>query len=406
MGVFVGVGGSDDHDADAAGREAGQAAMAALGGRAADLVLAFATTGHDQAALLAAVRAATGGAPLTGCSGSGVITQQGSREGSHVVGVVAIAAEGLRATTFLARGAADDARGCAHEVASQLRAGRTPAARGEDRVVLLFTDGLTTNCGELLAGLRAELPGLPIAGGSAGDAFTFEHTYQYRDGEAATDSVAGVLLAGDLSTEIAVSHGCEPLGIEQIITRAEGGWVYEIGGRPAWSFFKEYVDEGAEGLDALNIAYLCLAERLPEELHAEYGELIIRVPIRLDKDTGALFFPAGLETGARVHVALRRAEAIAARAVESARKMASRRGEQRPSLVLQFDCVGRGRLLFGEGTTDKLIDPVQRVFGKDVPWLGLHTYGELAPIGGLPYFHNFTAVFLALYAGKGTERAR
>jgi small ligand-binding sensory domain FIST len=32
-----------------------------------------------------------------------------------------------------------------------------------------------------------------------------------------------------------------------------------------------------------------------------------------------------------------------------------------------------------------------------VPWIGLYTYGEIGPIGGRDYFHNYTAVVLAVY---------
>lgn len=31
-------------------------------------------------------------------------------------------------------------------------------------------------------------------------------------------------------------------------------------------------------------------------------------------------------------------------------------------------------------------------------WLGSHTYGEIAPVGGRTMFHNYTRVLCALYA--------
>ncbi|MEQ9319505.1 MAG: FIST C-terminal domain-containing protein, partial [Polyangiaceae bacterium] len=83
------------------------------------------------------------------------------------------------------------------------------------------------------------------------------------------------------------------------------------------------------------------------------------------------------------------------RAIEAAQRLVTKRG--RPALMLQLDCAGRGRLLFDEQTTARIVEPVQQAVGKDVPWLGLHTYGEIAPVGTETLFHNYTGVLCALY---------
>lgn len=397
MGLRAAVGKSTNRKPRLAGQEAASAALAGLEGKAPTLVLVFATAGYDQAALLQGVRDRTGEAPLAGCSGSGVITQEGSDESGHAVAVLILSGEGVHARAVLATQASQDARACGRELARRIEAQR----RGDEAVVLLFTDGLTTNCTELLGGLRESgALSCPVLGASAADAFTFDRTFQYCGGQVASDAVSAVVLSGALSAEIGVSHGCDAIGIEQTITRAEGGWVQEIDGQPAWTFFKDYLDDDSAGLDAIKVAFLCLAERLPAPLHGEYGEFIIRVPLALEPETGALFFPGGIRPGARVHVALRRAEHICERAVETGQRILARRKGAPPALMLQFDCVGRGQLLFSDRTTEALIEPVQRLFGKAVPWLGVHTYGEIAPIGGEAYYHNFTVALCALYPSE------
>lgn len=125
---------------------------------------------------------------------------------------------------------------------------------------------------------------------------------------------------------------------------------------------------------------------------------VIRVPLRLDKANGALFFPAELRTGATVFMARRDPIRVLENAVRSAQRIADRRAGQTPLAVLQFDCTGRGRMLFGERTTADLIDPMQRALGKNIPWLGFHTYGEIAPVHGRPQYHNYTVALCALYA--------
>lgn len=390
----IGVGSSRNRKPDLAGREAARAALAPLGGQRPAFLLVFATTGYDQQALLAAIAAeAPPGTPISGCSAAGVITRTGSDETSHVVGVTAVGAEGVHARVVVGPDARADAEACGQELARRVRASGTDA----DRALLLFSEGLRCNAAGVVRSVEEGVGELPIVGGCAGDALTFQQTYQYDGTHARTGTATALVLSGDLAVEIGVSHGCEPFALEERITRAEGGWVHEIGGRPAWGFFKEYLGE-MDSLDALSISYLCLAERL-ERTESGYGDYVIRVPLELDKATGSLFFPGGLEEGARVHVARRRPERIVGNATALAADLSTRH-ERRPDLMLQFDCVGRGRLMFGESTTERLIAPVQQAVGGDVPWLGLHTFGEIAPVASHTHFHNFTVALCGLYLGR------
>ena len=58
------------------------------------------------------------------------------------------------------------------------------------------------------------------------------------------------------------------------------------------------------------------------------------------------------------------------------------------------------RRLFGTNAVTGLIDPVQGLIGHDVPWLGLHTYGEIGTVAGAPRYHNYSVVLMALFAGS------
>ena len=39
---------------------------------------------------------------------------------------------------------------------------------------------------------------------------------------------------------------------------------------------------------------------------------------------------------------------------------------------------------------------LQEQTGVGLPWGGFYTYGELASVGGVPCFHNYTAALVAL----------
>ena len=64
---------------------------------------------------------------------------------------------------------------------------------------------------------------------------------------------------------------------------------------------------------------------------------------------------------------------------------------------MQFDCAGRGSILFGSCAAQEIVHPLQEALGDTTPWIGFHTYGEIAPINGKPYYHNYTVVLCALY---------
>lgn len=390
----VGVGRSLNHDARTAGREAAQHALAALAGDP-ELLLVFASAGHEQEAMLAGVREVSGEAPLAGCTGEGVITQAGSNESSHVAAVMAIRSGDLTFRTFSAAGFDDDSAAAGRRLAEAVAA---VATSGD--LLIVLADGVAGNCRQLLAALEEGLgPERPrIVGGTAGDLMTFEKTYQYRDHEVLSGAVVAVLVGGAFEVEIVVSHGCDLVGEPQTITKTDGCFVEEIdGGQRAWDLFKDYLDDDAYGLEAMHVAHLLLAERI----EGAPDEFTVRVPVRLDEERGALYFAAGLEAGTPVQLALRNADKVCDRAVEAARRIVARRGA--PALLLQLDCAGRGRLLFDEETTERIIEPIQQVIGKDVPWLGIHTYGEIAPVQSRTMLHNYTGVLCALYPRGATD---
>jgi len=398
MATF-GVGWSVSRRAREAGHEAAQRATVAMGGGPLGGVIAVATAGHDQQEVLRGVTDVTGAAPLSGCSTSGIITVEGSNESTHAVAVLTIGSS-MRVRSLQQHGLSNDSRACGAALARQIG-----DAVGRNRLLLLFPDAVTGNITDLLSGLESHLrQPLTIAGGSAGELMKLGRTWQYCDGVASTDSVCAALLESDLAVEIAVSHGCVPIGTEQIVTRAENGWIYEIDGQSAWSVYQHYLEGG--DLDALTMAescYLCLADRLPEP-DPEYGEYIIRCPLQLDRGAGALFFPGNIRTGVKVRLALRSESRTRETLIRSAQSIVDRHPGRRPALVMQFDCCCRARLLFGGRTNEALAEPVRRVFGPDVPWFGLSTYGEIAPlrVGGPTRFHNYGAVLCALYPTTGS----
>lgn len=414
MTTRVAVGVSGKPSASEAGREAAERALAGIDG-SADLLLTFATAGYDQAELIGAMEAVGGGAKLVGCSGEGLISRELCSEGMHAVGVLALRSTAIRCEVHMVPGYGSDSRAAA----AQLAAWIDDVAGDDARVLVLLPDGLAGNCTDLLDVLHREHPQLLVVGGTAADGMMLQRSHQYcvsgqhcMSGQhsarqpyagpaVASQAAAALLLCGDVQPEVAVSHGCSPLGLPRTITRARDGWVHELDGRRAWSVFQDYLDGEPKDLNADGTVYLCLGELLPEDLAADYDPYVVHTPLRLDSETGSLFFPGGgVAQGQRVQLMQRDPEKIQHSAHACATQLAARRPGRDPSLVLQFDCAGRGQSLFGSSVRRRMVDPVQAPFGAKVPWLGLHTYGEIAPLGRSLYYHNYTVALCALFEGR------
>lgn len=394
MSTRVAVGHSLSIDSLTAGRESALSALRTSGLDAAEIhtALVFATAPHDQTRLLMGVREVVPTAQLTGCSGEGVIVTDATHERDRAVAVMLFSSTSLRLDPRLIPGYDED----------PARVGRTLAAEinlCDDAIaVLVFPDGLKGNCTTFLDAVSAHLARpIPIVGGTSADAMALERTYQYGADGVSSNAVAAVIVRGRGHLEFAVSHGCMPIGLERTVTRADGGWVREIDGQPAWEVFKEYLEGDPPDLQAEGVIHLCIGKPLDEQASRAYdAPNVIHTPLHLDKSTGALFFPGGgLSTGERIRLTRRDAARIRESALACAQKLV--RPDRGPVAVFQFDCAGRGRALFGSCAADEIVRPLQAELGPDVPWIGFHTFGEIAPIGGRAYYHNYTVALCALY---------
>lgn len=393
----IGVGLSCVRNPAEAGRDAAEAAMRQLGADRADIVLVYALSGHDQQKLLDGVTSVTKDAPLSGCSAEGIITQEGTNEGTRGVCVMAIASDRIWFRNYLESGLPDDAAGIGARLGEGMRLCTEPG-----KLLILHPDGLNVNCRRLLEAVESNCPyPVTIAGGLAGEPFTYRlPTYQYHNGRVFTKSVAAVLMGGDLSFEIAVGHGCEAIGVERTITRCSENIIQTIDDRVAWEVFREFLEGNPEDLDAASAVHICVGERLPPDEARGYGELIPRGVLGLHKEDGSLYVPTAIDEGTKVVVMRRNPEKIARNVLELADRIRTARPGRKPLAVLHYDCAARGRILLGDRTNELIIAPLQEKLGRDVPWIGFHTHGEIAPLAGKSRFHNYTVVICALYEGQ------
>ena len=394
MATRAGVGTSRHHNPNVAGREAAEQALQRADVERPDFVFMFATVGYDQRSVLRAVREATGGAPLCGCSGEGTIGGNDADESNYSVVVMAISSDELRWRNGLARGLSTDSR-----AAGQLISQSVSSDLGADAVGLfVFPDGTTVNFDEFFAGLEGDLPSdrfLPIWGGGAGDNLALVQTYQYCDDEIASDGVAYALLSGETQPASTIGIGYLPIGGERKVTRSQGNVIYEIDGKSAVEVLQEYLPDSALAEDWRRYAHSCvLCLRAPSYMEDE--EYVVRTILSLDATDGSATVQTEVPEGTSVWMTSKDQEKFTAGLDRMAEQIKKGLGGNQPKLVLHFDCVSRGKLMFRDQEKMRLLRQLRQAVDPEAPWAGFYTFGEIGPVDKHNCYHNYTGVVLAL----------
>jgi len=342
------------------------------------------------------VREATGGAPLCGCSGEGVIAGAEADESNFSVGVMAISSDQLRFSHGMVTGLKEDPAEAGRAIAEAIQ----PEVDSDTLALFLFPDGITLNFDRLVAGLEGQLNLdrlLPLVGGTAGDNLAMKRTYQYYNDQVASDGVAWALLSGGAQIAWAVNHGCVPVGVEYKVTRSEANVIYEIDDRPALEVLKDYVTEDEIEDWARAVFTFSFGFKVPGYMQ-DYDEYIIRGMVGgKDDATGSITIPTEVSEGTSIWLTRRDYEKLANGVDRAAEEIKAQLGEEPAKLVFQFDCAARGKALLREQQKLQLLETLRGRVGPDVPWLGFYTFGEIAPVGERNYFHNYTVVLMALY---------
>lgn len=394
MTTKAGVGMSHYHNPNVAGREAAEQALQKAGVDRPDFVFMFATVGYDQRSLLQAVRGATGGAPLSGCSAEGTIGGDDADESIFSVVVTAISSDELRWRNGLATGLSTDSRAIGQRVAQSLSSDLSADAVG----LFIFPDGTTVNFDHFFAGLEGDLSSdqfLPLWGGGAGDNLALVQTYQYCDDEIVSDGVAYALLSGEVQPASAIGIGYLPIGAERKVTRSQGNVIYEIDGKPAVEVLQEYLPDSALADDWRRYAHSCvLCLRAPNYMKDE--EYVVRTILSLDATDGSAIVQTEVQEGTSIWMTSRDQEKLTADLNKMAEQIKKELGGNQPKLVLHFDCVSRGKLMFRDQEKLQLLRQFRQAVGPEAPWAGFYTFGEIGPVGKHNCYHNYTAVVLAL----------
>jgi hypothetical protein len=338
---------------------------------------------YDLPALIGAIRAVTGDAPLVGETSTGHFRDGTLIEPATGVAVLAMTAGpyrfGFAATERLA--------GRGEEVGRELARAARGTLRAPYATLLIFADGLADAQQTLVAGLHHVAgAAVPVIGGAASDDRKLDSTFVFHDDRVLRDAAVAVWIAADFPVPVSVGHGWHPLGLPLLVTKASGQVVEEIGGRPARAVFEENIrrgDTGDFGRVRAGGYYSTHAFGLiePDGTHLVRG-------VFMNDEMIHTFAPLPVYSaiqimGANPDDLLVMSRDVAARAVAG----------RDAAVLLVFSCVARLDIL-GERGGEEAAE-LQAAAG-DVPVFGVYTYGEFARTTSVAGYHNATVAAIAL----------
>ena len=384
--IHVGVGHSQSLSTSEAAERATLMAMGNAGIAKADLAIVFATLNYqtEYEHLYQAVHSNANCDELIGCSGMSVLTSAGEFEEEPTLAVMVIRSDQLSAVSF-------SARGTAAEVGEQIQKD-IQSGRDDDSLLVIFPDVRTVNPAELVKHIGDDGTELPLVGAAVSGDATGAQMYHWRGEEATEGGLTGILLTGDFNTEIGVAQGCQPVGRPREVTRAEGRVIFELDDEPALENFKGTLQlltqediRRSGGTVFVGIAMD------PENRNPIRGDFLIRNLVGINEEHDALAVSEEVTEGQLVQFHLRNPNAAAEEIQVILTRLAEKTRQHPPAFGLYFNCLGRGKGLYGVANHD--IGVIQEKF-PGLPVIGFFGNSEFAPIGRRNFAHAYTGVFV------------
>ncbi|MEZ0224749.1 MAG: FIST signal transduction protein [Alphaproteobacteria bacterium] len=363
-------------------------AAALAGCRAIDpqIVLLFAASPLlEQPDVAQAVKGA--GFPVVGCSTAGEISEGGVSDLSFSGLALHFDKVPLKFVKAPLKDRADSRR-AGEELARQLAAADLTS-------VFALCPGSFSESAEFAKGLTSGLASrVLITGGIAGRHGMTGSTYTFLNDVFPDNHAVAVGFYGDsVRVKSGSCGGWKPFGPVRRVTKAEGGTIYELDGKPALQLYKEYLGPKAAGLPYSGLMFPFAI--LSEENRQDTG--IIRTLMDVDHAANTMTMAASVPQGSLVRMMHADNEALVDAARKAAEDANAGPGEKANILV---SCAGR-KILMGSDV-DEEIDAVLDVIGRKSAFTGFYSYGEICPyaLSGSSELHHQTMTITSIYEEK------
>lgn len=402
MAISINLGWSAHTNSYQAGKSAATDATKNWQEDGTNLGLVFASAQYNQYRLVAGIKEVISRIPIIGCSGAGVITPEGPIENGVIIAILGAEPSTFQYSLGLGKNVLINSREAGYQAARLATNNFTKLPLREKykatrKSFIIFPDGVSGNGADILRGCQEVLgSNFPIIGGSAGDAYIFQKTYQYFPQGVTSGAVIGLLVGGDISLGIGVKHGWKPLGKYRKITKANANIIQEIDNQPAIWIYENYFGKETkilkeEPLSMMGMLYPIGMKISGGEAAAKAEEeYLVRYPCKIGKK-GELICTAELPEGSKIRLMIGNRNSALMAAREAGLNALNGLREKQAKFVLMISSISRKRLL-GRNCY-KEIEVIRNIIGKGIPVMGFYSYGEQAPLTsemytGESYFHN------------------
>jgi hypothetical protein len=349
------------------------------------VVLYFAAPGTlDDGARFAELRGFYPNAALIGCTTGGEIAAIDVHDGSVIATAIEFESTALKFAVDIALPGKSS-----FEIGTRLGAALPPHGL---RNVFVLSDGTNVNGTELVAGIQHMLGReICLTGGLAGDGASFQTT---RVGLNVNPEPGRVVAIGFYGDKIRIGHGSvggwDAVGAKRIITRSSGKTLFDLDGEPALDLYKQYLGAEAANLPA---SALLFPLRIHPKDQPDWS--LVRTVVGVDEEKKAMIFAGSVPEGQVAQVMLGNFDHLIAGAGRAARQAIIPEAK----LAILVSCIGR-KLLLGQRIADE-VEAVVEVLGENCRTTGFYSYGEIAPMEGLPFcdLHNQTMTITTFAEG-------
>jgi hypothetical protein len=392
MDAVIAIGCSNDVDGYEAAATAAATVKDELGPDGADFIFVFSTIGYEQEDVLDGVREILGDRPMAGATFEGIIGRGMADESMYAVQVIAIRSETIKFYEFCAEDIVGDPLKAGIGIGEAVEAVNDPG----NRALFLFPD-FRANISQLFEGIEQHCT-IPFVGGVSGDNLKFQQCHQFHNGAIKDKACSAVLMVGDFELKTIVTHGSEPVGRKRVVTKSQGNTIFEIDGRPALDVASEEMGAPINaGNLASTITLMGIGLRAGETDDA-VSPYVLRAIHGMDFETRSCTVPADVSEGTEIQFMRRDHNGVLVSAALAAERLKRSLDDHssEAKLVCQFDCAGRGKYMIGDDVL-KGAKMVQKTFKEPVPWMGTFSFGEISPVHGKNFLHNFTATLAVFH---------
>jgi hypothetical protein len=354
------------------------------------LIVFFASPSYDRVVLSEAIRIATPGVDVIGCTTAGEITSEGYRENT-IAGVSFGRADykaSIRLIPDLDRFRMEVGSTVVQELLSELGIAPLTARSVPHQVFgMLLIDGLSRQEEVVVSSVSRFLDPVPLFGGSAGDGLDFGITWVYANGGFHTNAAVLALIETSHPFSVFKLDHFHPTDKKMVVTEADPvrRLVMEINAERAAPAYAKMVGLDERDLNPMTFAAYPVVVRVGGEYH-------VRSIQKVEED-GSLRFYCGIDEGLVLTVA--DGDDIVRNLDQALTRLAAELGSV--DLILGFDCILR-RLEAERKQKSQEVSQVLKRHGV----VGFNTYGE--QYRSMHVNQTFTGVAIGRTKRKPEER--